>query len=83
MITALKNHLFTNWHAMRWVALGLGLTLAMNWFINSAPISGFLGIFFLYQAITNTGCLAGQCAPSVSAGGNEDAGSEIDYNEIK
>jgi|AntRauTorcE11897_2_1112592.scaffolds.fasta_scaffold42471_2 hypothetical protein len=83
MITALKNHLFTNWHTMRWVALGLGLTLATNWFINSAPISGFLGIFFLFQAITNTGCLAGQCAPSVSTGGNKDALRDIDYNEIK
>lgn len=83
MITILKNRLLMDWHTTRWVALGLGTILGLNWLFNSAPISGFLALFFLYQAVTNTGCLAGQCVP-VSMDEERQSGSkEIDYKEIK
>ncbi len=51
----------SGWHPMRWVALILGLLLAINWLVNSAPVSGIISVFLLYQAVTNTGCIAGQC----------------------
>lgn len=51
----------SGWHPMRWVTLILGLTLAVNWLVNSAPVSGIISVFLLYQAVTNTGCIAGQC----------------------
>ena len=65
MLTSVKEQLFTNWHPMRWMALIFGSILLYNWFVHSAPVSGFLALFFLYQAITNTGCMAGQCAAPV------------------
>jgi hypothetical protein len=84
MIAAIKQQLFTNWHTMRWVALAFGLVLGTNWLINSAPISGFLALFFLFQAVTNTGCLAGQCAPAVPATENKQSNIEdVEYEEIK
>lgn len=84
MTELIRNHLFQNWHTMRWVALVLGLLLGMNWLANSAPISGFLSLFFLFQAITNSGCMVGQCAPSApSNGSSRDLNREPDFEEIK
>ena len=83
MITAVKNQLFTNWHTMRWVALGIALILGINWILNSAPISGFLALFFLFQAITNTGCLAGRCMPVQEKAVDDDRSEFIEYEEIK
>lgn len=83
MFAAVKNQLFTNWHPMRWVALGFGLILGLNWIMNSGPISGFLSLFFTFQAITNTGCLAGQCTPAQRENSNFDPSEPIDYKEIK
>ncbi len=81
MFAATKQQLLTNWHTMRWVALGISLVLGFNWLVNSAPISGFLSLFFLFQAITNSGCLAGQCTPA--AYNKIDDAEEITYEEIK
>lgn len=84
MTELIRNQLFQNWHTMRWVALFLGLFLGMNWLVNSAPISGFLFLFFLFQAITNSGCMVGQCAPgSPAEGGERNLSREPDFEEIK
>lgn len=77
MITALKQQLLTNWHPTRWVALGIGSFLAINWFVSSAPAAGLLALFFLFQAITNTGCLGGRCTvPEHTVQANADSGSQ-------
>jgi hypothetical protein len=82
MLKSIQRQLFTNWHTMRWVALGFGLALGMNWLINSATLSGFLSLFFLYQAVTNTGCLAGKCAvPAANRSGNDI--DNVQYEEVK
>ncbi|MCC5942324.1 MAG: hypothetical protein JJU37_12365 [Balneolaceae bacterium] len=81
MLAAVKQQLLTNWHPMRWVALGISLILGFNWLVNSAPVSGFIALFFLFQAVTNTGCLAGQCAPARHQMSDEN--EEITYEEIK
>lgn len=83
MLTAVKNQLFTNWHSMRWVSLGLGVILGFNWMVNSAPISGFLALFFIYQAVTNTGCLAGRCVPVQDDKGGSGLSENIEFKEIK
>lgn len=67
MFTAIRRQLLTNWHPMRWLALAIGLFLGYNWLAESSPVLGFMSLFFLFQAVTNTGCLAGQCAPATSA----------------
>jgi len=82
MLTTVKEQLFTNWHPMRWMALIFGTILLYNWIGHNAPVSGFLALFFLYQAITNTGCLAGQCAAPVydDKNGNQ---SVTEFEEIR
>lgn len=67
---------------MRWVALAVGLFLGYNWLAEGSPLLGFMSLFFLFQAITNTGCLAGQCAPT-TAGTGEQSTDDIQFEEIK
>lgn len=62
MIAIIKKHLLTNWHPMRWVALGIGVFLAFNALTAGEPALGLLSLFFLFQAVTNTGCMVGHCA---------------------
>lgn len=81
MFTNLSEQLFTNWHPMRWVALTFGLVLGYNWLVHSAALSGALSIFFLFQAVTNTGCMAGQCAPK--AVDTDDQIEDVEYEEVK
>ncbi len=81
MFSNLSDQLFTNWHPMRWVALAFGLVLGYNWLMHSASLSGVLSIFFLFQAVTNTGCMAGQCAPRAVP--SDDAVEDVEYEEIK
>ncbi len=84
MLKGIKEQLFTNWHPMRWVALIFGVGLFYNWLVNTAPVSGFLALFFLYQAITNTGCFAGQCAtPAYQGVDDTEAAQSVEFEEIK
>ena len=81
MFSNLSEQLFTNWHLRRWIILAFGLVLGYNWFVYNASISGVLSIFFLFQAVTNTGCMAGQCAPRAVA--SDEPIEDVQYEEIK
>ena len=83
MLKGIREQLFTNWHPMRWVALIFGVGLFYNWLVNTAPVSGFLALFFLYQAITNTGCFAGQCAPAYQEPDGTEPVQNVEFEEIK
>ena len=81
MLTGFKEQLFSKWHPMRWFALTLAAILGYNWFVYSAPVSGFLSLFFLFQTVTNTGCLAGRCGVPTGNYNEEDI-DNIEYEEI-
>jgi hypothetical protein len=67
MMDAVKQMLFTGWHLMRWLRLGLGIFISVQAIQNYDPFSGFIAAFFLFQAVTNTGCCgANGCAVPVS-----------------
>jgi hypothetical protein len=83
MFSANFHHLFSNWHPMRWITLILGLILGYNWFFHHAPISGVLSVFFLFQAVTNSGCLAGRCAPVSNQAPGVGDDHTIEYEEVK
>ncbi len=55
------SSLFSNWHLMRWIALLVGLALGASWFSSGETVTGLFSLFFLFQAVTNTGCMAGSC----------------------
>jgi len=59
----IKQTLFTDWHFMRWLRLGLGIVAAVQAIIFHDTLLGFLSAFLLFQTVTNTGCCgAGACA---------------------
>lgn len=84
MYQQLKRQIFSNWHPMRWLLLGMSIVLAYNYVVYGASVSGVLALFLGFQAITNTGCLMGQCAPGLrdgdASGFNE---HEVVFEEVK
>jgi len=79
----IKQILFTNWHLMRWLRLGLGIIAGIQAFIFHDTLLGFLSAFLLFQTVTNTGCCgAGACAVPKQKIKNG-AIQEIEFEEVK
>ncbi len=85
-MNTIKQRLLTNWHLMRIFRLTMGIWLlvmgiqARDWMV------GAFSVFFLYQAITNTGCCGDQgCyAPRKKAGKQlSEAEIPVEYEEVK
>jgi hypothetical protein len=84
MNSTIKAKLFTNWHTMRWVALSIGIFLAVMAIWYQDIFTGFLSAFFVFQAATNTGCMVSQsCGVPQQKQSQLNEESEISYTEIK
>jgi len=60
----LKQRMLTNWHLGRVVRLAIGLMLLGTGIQSKDWIMGSFSLWFLYQAVTDTGCCgSGGCAP--------------------
>ena len=79
----IKQALFSNWHFMRWLRLGFGIFIAVQAVQSHDAIFGLIASFFLFQAVTNTGCCgAGGCnIPETSR--NTPIQNEIESEELK
>jgi hypothetical protein len=78
----IKQTLFTNWHFMRWLRLGLGLVIGIQAIQNHEPVLGLLSAFLLFQAVTNTGCCgANGCAVPTSKKPSHKQ-EEIEFEEL-
>lgn len=74
--------LFTNWHLMRWVRLGIGILVMYEAIVTLDMLVGTIAAFFLFQALSNTGCCGAQgCATPIR--NHLDDSQEIYYKEIK
>lgn len=60
MKTGFKTTFFTNWHTMRWVAMSIGMFFTALAIIDKDIATGMLAAFFLFQGITNQGCMVSQ-----------------------
>lgn len=60
----MKQLLFTNWHAMRWIRLVSGLFFIQQAIQFQHYLFGFVAVFFLFQAVFNTGCGLNGCKVS-------------------
>lgn len=73
----------TGWNFMRWLRLGIGLLIATQAIQMHDLFSGFIAAFFLFQAVTNTGC----CGVNGCTVKDEDYKTgndeEITFEEIK
>lgn len=74
---------FTNWNFMRLVRLGFGVIFIIQAIQTSDAMMGFISLFFLFQAITNTGCcgINGCVNPPIKNSRTET--TEVIYEEIK
>lgn len=78
MIT--KETIFSGWHLMRWLRLGMGLYAATVAFQLHDPFSGFIAAIFLFQAISNTGCCgANGCAAPTSTKGSRGKIENVEF----
>ncbi len=81
---AIKQIIFANGHFMRWLRLIPGGFIAVQAIQNHDLVTGLIGAFFLYQAITNTGCCgATGCAAAPTKNREEMRVKDIEFKEIK
>lgn len=81
-----KETLFSNWHTMRWVALFVGLFLALMAVWHQDTVTGLFSGFFIFQAVTNTGCMVSQTCGTPLAESTENSpvqDKEIKFTEVK
>jgi hypothetical protein len=79
----MKQTLLTDWNFMRLLRLGLGIYIAIQAFQTLSVLSGVIATFFLFQALTNTGCCGSNgCAVPVKKN-SSDKTEEIEFEEIK
>jgi hypothetical protein len=68
----MKKMLFTNWHAMRWIRLVIGLFFIQQAIQFHEFLMAFVAVFFLFQAVFNTGCGLNGCqVPTFKKSKNE------------
>ena len=78
-----KETLLTNWNFMRILRLGLGIYIAVQAVETHSIFSGIFAAFFIFQAVTNTGCCGSSgCAVPVKKS-NSDQIEEVEYEEVK
>lgn len=80
-----KTTFLSNWHTMRWVALSIGIFLAVMAIWYQDIVTGFLSAFFVFQAVTNTGCMVSRSCgvPQGADSHSYNKDPEIDYTEVK
>lgn len=86
METRFIENLKSKWYPMRLIALIAGTFFALHsmWYWDG--LTALIGGFFLFQAVTNNGCLgARNCSvpPASDSSGEEGSVREITYSEIK
>lgn len=79
---SLKQKLLTNWHAMRILRAAMGLWLLIGGIQMHEWVAGLFSLFFLYQAVTDTGC-CGTSACYTPPARKVQATKDVEYEEIK
>ena len=79
----LKQTLLTGWHFMRWFRLIVGIIIGVQAIQMHHPLAGFIAAFFIFQALSNTGCCgANQCsAPTHNS--NKQNIEDVEFEEIE
>ena len=78
-----KETLFNNWNFMRFLRLGLGIYIAIQAVETLSIVSGVVSVFFLFQAITNTGCCGSNGCALPTNKSNSTKTEEVKFEEIK
>ncbi len=79
----MKELIFSGWHFMRWLRLGLGLYLLIQTIQHHDWMSGVLSAVFLFQAISNTGCCGANTCYKPTSNTDTHNIQDITFEEIK
>lgn len=79
----IKETLLTDWNFMRILRLGLGIYISVQAVETQSIISMIFAVFFLFQAISNTGCCGSNGCSVPIKKNNSDKTEEIQYEEVK
>jgi hypothetical protein len=80
----LKQMPGSNWHIMRVLRLAVGVWIGIEAISSMQLLPGLVSIFFLYQAITNTGCCGTQaCNTPTRPTKRRSALEDVEYEEVK
>jgi len=79
----IKQRILTGWNLMRWLRLGIGAYFAVQAVETLEIFSGVIAAFFLYQAITNTGCCGASGCAVPNAKNNADKAIEVELIEVE
>ena len=80
---SIKQMLFTNWHLMRIVRLAIGIWLLAAGIQYHDWVSGTFSLFFLYQAVTDTGCCGSKGCYAPAKRSAKQTTEDIEYEEVK
>ena len=78
-----KETIFQNWNFMRFLRLGLGIYISVQAVETLSIFSGVVAAFFIFQAVTNTGCCGSNGCSVPTKKSNSDKTEEIEFEEIK
>ncbi|MEO6814252.1 MAG: hypothetical protein ABI172_10005 [Ginsengibacter sp.] len=79
----IKQTLLSGWNFMRFLRLGFGIFFIVQGIQTHDTLIGLAGAFFLFTAVTNTGCCgAGRCASPVQKDATGEP-EEITFEEIE
>jgi len=79
----IRQMLFTGWDLMRSLRLVMGIIIAMQAVQSGDVMLGFLSVFFLFQAVTNTGCCGSNGCSVPLNKSSVDKNEDVDYEEVK
>ena len=79
----IKQTLFTGWHFMRWLRLAFGIFFIIQAIEMHDTLIGAIGGFFLFTAITNTGCCSAASCAAPTRKSTKEHIEEISFEEIK
>jgi len=75
--------LLTNWNFMRVLRLGIGIYIAIQAIDTQSAFAGVVAVFFLFQALTNTGCCGSNGCAVPTPKSKPEKMEEVDFEEIK
>ena len=82
-MNTIKETLLLNWNFMRALRLVLGIFVAYQAIKTHDAFSGVIAAFFIFQAVTNTGCCGAQACSTPTRKNNSDAIEDVEFVEIK
>lgn len=78
-----RETLLKGWSLMRLMRLALGILFAIQAISFHEAIAGVVSVFFLVQAISNTGCCGAEACVAPRVGQNKNEGPDVTFEEIK